>query len=131
LSLGDKLETIMKLSILLATAAISLGPAAASADSLSDNPPKSMTICLDTGGRQAPAHCHTANASRLDAREDICTCPGATQMVKAPVCAPGVHPPAESAAYERERLKAVSHGSLADATWQGRPMCVAPLNRGG
>jgi hypothetical protein len=42
-----------------------------------------------------------------------------------------VRPPAESVAYGRARLKAASHGGLADATWQGQPMCVAPRNRGG
>ena len=119
----------MKAIIFATAAALSFGAGVAYADSLADNPPTSTTICLDAGGRQAPARCR-AQASRLDAREDICICPAATQNVKAPVCGPGVHPPAESAAYERERLKAVSHGSLMGATWQGQPMCVAPRNRG-
>jgi hypothetical protein len=119
----------MRPSILLAAAVLSLSAGAALTSSLSDNPPKSTTICLDSGGRQAPVRCR-AQASRLDAREDICICPAATMTVTAPVCAPGVHPPAQSAAYERERLKAVSHGSLMGATWQGQPMCVAPRNAG-
>lgn len=120
----------MKLSILFAATILSLGAGAASADSLADNPPKSTTICLDAGGHQLPARCR-AQASRLDAREDICICPAASQPVKVAVCASGVHAPAESAAYERDRLKAVSHGSVVGAMWQGQPMCVAPRNSGG
>jgi hypothetical protein len=50
--------------------------------------------------------------------------------VKAPVCGPGVKPPSTTAAFERERLKSVTNGSLMDAKWQGQPMCVAPRNRG-
>jgi len=119
----------MKVTILAAAAALSLAAGVAQADSLGDNPPKSTTICLDTSGRARPVHCR-AQASRLDAREDICICPAGTQNVKAPVCAPGVKPPAESARFERERAAAVSHGSLMGASWQGQPMCVAPRNRG-
>ena len=118
----------MKLSILLAGAALILGAGAASADSMGG---KSTTICLDSGGRQAAVHCKTQGASRLSSREDICICPAATLQVTAPVCGDGVTPPGESAAYERERLRAVSHGSLVGATWRGQAMCVAPRNRGG
>src|SRR4051794_28385844 len=120
----------MKLSILLGLAALAAGAGLARADSLSDNPPKSTTICLDAGGHQAPVQCR-AQASRLDAREDICICPAATQQVKVAVCEPGMKPSAESAAYERERLAAVSHGSVVGASWRGQPMCVAPRNHGG
>jgi hypothetical protein len=119
----------MKPSILIAVAVLGLSAGIASADSLADNPPKSTTICLDSIGRMLPVHCR-AQASRLDAREDICICPAATQEVKAPVCGPGVHPPGESAAYERERLRAVRHGSVVGAVWQGQAMCIAPRNRG-
>jgi len=115
----------MKSTILLSLAALGLSAGLAWADSLSANPPTSTTICLDTSGRQLPAHCRMP-ASRLDAREDICTCGVGAQIVKAPVCPPGVHPPPESAAYERERIQAVSHGSLMGASWRGQPMCVAP-----
>jgi hypothetical protein len=121
----------MKAITLAAVAALTLSAGWACADALSANPPTTMTLCLDGGGRKAPVTCHTQNASRLDAREDVCTCPGATRQVSAPVCAPGVRPPAESLAYARARLKAASHGGLADATWQGQPMCVAPRNLGG
>lgn len=120
----------MKPSIILAAAALSLGPGLASAQSLADNPPKVTTVCLDVAGHSRPAHCR-AEASRLDAREDICLCPAGAQTVQAPVCGPGVRPPGESAAYERARLAAVSKGSLVGATWQGQPMCVAPRNSSG
>ena len=120
----------MKLPILLSLAALGLSAGLAQADSLSDNPPKSTTICLDTSGRMRPVHCR-AQASRIDATEDICICPAATQQVKVAVCQAGMKPPAESAAYERERLRAVSHGSVVGATWRGQPMCVAPRNQGG
>ena len=50
-------------------------------------------------------------------------------MVKSPTCAPGETPPAESAAFEQARLKAISHGSLDGASWQGTPMCVHPTHR--
>jgi hypothetical protein len=113
----------MKLSILLASAALALSAGAAWADSPGG---KTTTICLDSGGHQAPVRCKTQDASRLTHREDICSCPGATQQVTVPLCARGMHPPGESAAYEQARLKAVSHGSLEGATWQGQPMCVAP-----
>ena len=113
----------MKLSILLAAAAATFSAGLASADALDRT---STTICLDSGGRQAPVRCHQQQASRLNREADICICPAATQQVKAPLCPAGVKPPAESAAYEQARLKAVSNGSLVGAQWQGQAMCVAP-----
>jgi hypothetical protein len=113
----------MKLSILLAGATLALGAGAASADSPGVS---TTTICLDSGGRQTAVRCKTQDASRLTHREDICICPAATQQVTVPLCAAGEKPPAESAAYQRARLKAISHGSLASASWQGKPICVAP-----
>ena len=116
----------MKSSILLA-AAICLMAGAAAAQSLADNPPKATTICLDVSGKSLPATCQVPG-SRLDAREDICLCPAGGERVSIPVCAKGVHAPGESAAYESARRKAVDHGSLAGATYNGRPMCLAPRN---
>ena len=113
----------MKLSILLAGAALALGAGAALADSPGA---KTTTICLDSGGRQTPVQCKSQNASRLTNREDICICPAATLQATVPLCAPGEKPPTESAAYQRARREAVSHGSLAAASWQGKPICVAP-----
>lgn len=120
----------MKTVVLAAIAIMALSWGAASASPLSDNPPSSTTICLSTGGQQEAAVCKVSGG-RLDGREDICQCTGPTRSVVAPVCGPGVVPPGESAAYEQARAKAVSHGSLIGATWQGQPMCVAPRNRGG
>jgi hypothetical protein len=108
----------------LALGVLALSAGAASADSKS-----TTTICLDGGGHQAAVHCKTQDASRLSNREDICICPGATRQVTAPLCPPGVRPPAESAAYEQARLKAVSNGSVEGATWRGQPMCIAPRDR--
>ena len=113
----------MKRSILLAAAAMSLSAGLASADALDRS---STTICLDSGGRQAPVRCNQQQASRLNREADICICPAATQQVTAPLCAAGVKPPGESAAYEQARLKAVNNGSLVGAQWQGKAMCVAP-----
>jgi hypothetical protein len=48
--------------------------------------------------------------------------------VTTPVCPRGVSPPAESAAYEKARLAAVSQGSLVGAMYQGKPMCVPARN---
>jgi hypothetical protein len=113
----------MKLSILLAASALAICAGAASADVIDKS---TTTICLDSGGRQLAPHCKSQDASRLSHQEDICICPAATQQVKAPLCPPGVNPPGESAAYEQARLKAVSNGSLTNASWQGQAMCVAP-----
>ena len=110
---GETTETAMKLSILLAAAALTISAGAASADVIDRS---STTICLDTGGRQLAPHCKSQDASRLDHQEDICICPAATRQVKAPLCASGVKPPAESAAYEQARLKAVSNEAWSTPT---------------
>ncbi len=107
--------------------ALSLAAGAAAAQSLSDYPPKVRTVCIDVAGRNVPARCQ-AQASRLDQREDICLCDTGAQMVTAPICPPGVKPPAESAAYEKARRAAINKSSLVGATYQGQPMCVAPRN---
>lgn len=122
----------MKLSILLGAVAgvASLAAVAVLDTARAADAPKTMTICLASGGQLRPATCFGyGGGSRLASQDELCTCPGASQMVKAPTCAPGEAPPAESAAYEQARLKAISHGSLEGATWQGRPMCVNPSHR--
>src|SRR5258706_6907348 len=96
---------------ILLSAAICLVAGAATAQSLADNPPKTTIVCLDVAGKNLPATCH-APGSRLDAREDICLCPTGGDRVTVPVCPKGVRAPAESAAYEKARRLAVSHGSL-------------------
>ncbi len=117
----------MKSSILLAATVFCFMAGTAAAQSLADNPPTATTICLDVSGRSLPATCRVPG-SRLDAREDICLCPAGGERVSIPVCAKGVRAPAESAAYESARRKAVDHGSLAGATYNGQPMCRAPRN---
>ena len=112
-------------SILILATAISLAAGVVAAQPQGENPPRSTVICLDVAGRSLPATCQVP-ASRLDSREDICLCPGEGERVIVPVCAAGVRAPAESAAYARARRKAVIHGSLLAATWQGQAMCVAP-----
>jgi hypothetical protein len=116
----------MKLSALLAAGILGLA-GVADAQSLADNPPKVTTICLDVAGKLLAAHCK-GEASRLDAREDICLCPAGADRVTTPVCPRGVRAPAESAAYERARHAAASHGSLVGASYNGQAMCVAPRN---
>lgn len=115
----------MNPSIVILATACSLAAGAVSGQPLSENPPRSTVICLDVAGRSVPATCQVP-ASRIDRREDICLCPGEGERVTVPICAAGVRAPAESAAYERARRKAVVHGSLLAATWQGQAMCVAP-----
>ncbi|THD61236.1 hypothetical protein [Phenylobacterium sp.] len=116
----------MKLSILLAAASLAVAGAALAQPGVKSS--DAMTICLNGAGHKVSANCVTRNASRLDTREDVCSCPGASREVKAPVCAYGQNPPGESAAYEQARLKSIVNGRV-EGTWQGQPMCVAPLSR--
>ena len=117
----------MKTMIVLAAAAALAGGAALA------QPPAgapTTTICLDVAGRQLPVTCHSMSASRINRAEDICQCFKGGQPVKVDLCPAGVNPPAESAAYERERYALVQHGSLVGQTWRGRPVCVAPHRYG-
>jgi hypothetical protein len=107
---------------LVVVAAISLA-GAASAQSLADNPPKTTTLCIDPMGRNLPAQCK-GEASRLEAREDICLCPAGAERVTASVCPNGVRPPGESVAFYRARKSAVQNGSLVGAMYNGQLMCV-------
>jgi hypothetical protein len=117
----------MKIAILSAAAALALCAGSAGAQSFDG---KTTILCLDVGGKALPPTCHS-QASRLDKREDICTCPMGGDRVTVPVCPAGVKPPAESAAYEKARHAAVSKGSLAGATYEGKPMCVSGRNTPG
>ena len=114
----------MKIAHLIAAAALGLSAGAASAQSLDGT---TSIVCLDVSGRSLPANCR-APASRLDPHLDICSCPAGGQRVTIPVCPKDVDPPAESAAYEKARLAAVSKGSLVGATYEGKPMCVTARN---
>ena len=114
----------MKLAILSAATALVLCAGAAGAQSFDG---KTSILCLDVSGKSLPATCDVP-ASRIDRRENICTCPLGGDRVTAPICPKGVKPPADSAAYETARHAAVKNGSLVGATYEGKPMCVAPRN---
>ena len=84
-------------------------------------------ICLDPGGHSEPIACN-ATGGRTRASEDVCVCPAGSMKYVAPVCPQGVSPPAENLAYDRARKAAVQgDGSLVGDTYQGQPMCIAPL----
>ena len=112
----------MKIAILTLAAALSLCVGAAGAQSLDG---AMSIVCLEVGGQSVPPTCQVPS-SRLDNREDICTCPMGGRRVRIPVCPKGISPPPESAAYEKARHAAIRRGSLAGAMYLGKPMCVAP-----
>ena len=107
---------------------LGLAAAAALAGAVQARPDAVTTICLDPGGQTRPATCRSHDASRINQHEDICQCLHGGQQVTVSICPAGVKAPAESAAYERGRYAAVTKGSLVGASWQGRPICVAPRN---
>lgn len=109
--------------LLIAAAAAATLYGAAAAQGMSANPPTETVLCIDVNGQSLPAVCRVP-ASRLDKREDICIC-RAGMRVKAPVCAEGVKPPAESLAFEKARKAAAQDGSLIGDLYEGKPMCVA------
>ena len=117
----------MKIAILSAAAVLALCAGSAGAQSLDGT---TSILCLDVSGRSLPAVCKV-QASRLDNKEDICSCPAAGIRTIAPVCPAGVRPPAESAAYEKARYAAIKNGSLVGATYEGKPMCVVARNTPG
>ena len=98
---------------------------AAAAQPLGENPPRSTIQCIEVGGQQIPAVCK-APGSRLDAREDICTCPGGGLRVEVAVCAAGQTPPPEGKALNVARREAARDGSLIGDKLGDRPICVAP-----
>ncbi|HEY9233769.1 MULTISPECIES: LptA/OstA family protein [Phenylobacterium] len=112
--------------LIAATLLAASGPALAQAP-LSQNPPTQTVICLDVGGQTLPVSCRVP-ASRLDKREDICTCPRGMR-VDVSICPPGVKPQAETRAFDRARRDLMQGDmSLIGDTFEGRPICVAPRN---
>jgi hypothetical protein len=113
------------MKVMLAGLALAALGATAQAQSM-DNPPTTTIQCIDVAGRSRPPVCW-APSSRLNPREDICNC-RETERVVAPICPPGVTPPAENVAlYQARRAALRDHGgTLVGATFEGRPMCVAP-----
>jgi hypothetical protein len=107
------------------TVLIALSAGAAAAQPISENPPTKTIQCIEVGGRLIPPVCRVPG-SRLDTREDICTCPDGGQRVEVSVCAKGEKPPAEGKALNIARSTAVRDGTLVGDTVDGRPICVAP-----
>ena len=102
---------------------------AAQAQPINENPPTKTIQCIDVGGQSIPPVCKVP-VSRLDPREDICTCPNGGLRVEVAVCAKGQVPPPEGKALNIARSAAVRDGTLLGDTVGGRPICVAPRNRG-
>jgi hypothetical protein len=111
---------------LLAVLALAARGGLARAGDLTSNPPTTTSICLDVSGATLPVTCRVP-ASRLDQREDICTC-AQGERVEIAVCGPGEAPPPEGLAYDKARRLANNKGSLLGAMYQGKRMCVAPRN---
>lgn len=117
---------MIRTALIAAAALVASAGAALAQAPLSQNPPTQTIICLDVGGQTLPVSCKVP-ASRLDKREDFCTCRTGTQ-VDISICPEGVKPPAENRAYEKARKAAVKKGSLIGATYEGQPMCVTGRN---
>lgn len=113
---------IHTLSILLM-----LGAGAAQAQPIGENPPTRSIQCIEVSGQQIPPVC-AVPGSRLDTREDICTCPGGGRRVEVAVCAKDQAPPPESKALNVARREAIRDGSLLGDLFAGQPICVAPRN---
>jgi hypothetical protein len=112
-------------AILIAAAALAAG--AASAQPINENPPTKTIQCIEVGGQSIPPSCRVPG-SRLDKREDICTCPDGGQRVEVAVCGKGERPPAENKALNIARRTAARDGTLVGDTIDGRRICVAPRN---
>jgi len=101
---------------------------AAHAQPINENPPTKTIQCIDVGGQSIPPVCRVPG-SRLDPREDICTCPGGGQRIEVAVCAKGQNPPPEGRALNVARREAARDGTLLGDMVAGQPICVAPRNR--
>lgn len=112
----------MRVLFLTSVAAALAVASVAAADSNTTNNP--ATLCLDGLGINHPPLCHSQEASRFPAAPDICICKGPYQTVKAPWCAPGEKPPADTADFDRARAAAAQKGDLMSFTYQGKRACV-------
>ena len=118
-----EVSPMIRTTLIAAAAFVAAAGAASAQAPLSQNPPTQTIICLDVNGQTLPVSCKVP-ASRLDKREDFCTCRTGMQVDIA-ICPDGVKPPAENRAYEKARKAAVKSGSLLGDLYEGRPMCVA------
>jgi hypothetical protein len=107
------------------TAIFVLAAGAAGAQPVSENPPTWTIQCIEVGGQLIPAVCKVPG-SRLDPREDICTCPDGGQRVQVSICPKGQTPPPEGKALNIARREAARDGSLIGDKVGDRPICVAP-----
>ena len=105
--------------------AVSSAAVPALAQPISEKPPTRTIQCIEVNGRAIPPICRVP-ASRLDGREDICTCPVGGQRIDVAVCGKGQVEPPEGKALLRARRAAMRDGSLIGDTVEGRPICVAP-----
>lgn len=112
-------------AILIATLVLAAG--SATAQPIGENPPTRTIQCIEVGGQSIPALCRVPG-SRLDKREDICTCPAGGQRVEVAICAKGERAPPEGRALNVVRRTAARDGTLLGDTIDGRPICVAPRN---
>jgi len=111
---------------LLVGAALALVAGAAQAQPAGD---ARTTVCVDVNGSLKAADCR-GQPSRLQTREDICLCSGGGNRVEASICPSGVSPPGESLALAKARNEIVrTQGTLVGATFEGKPLCVAPPTR--
>lgn len=115
-----------RLSILAALAAMTFAAGAAQAQERGRDylTPTTSEVCLDVSGATLPIVCKVP-ASRLDKREDICSCPQGMRTT-VPVCGPGQAAPGETVALNAARRQAARDGSLVGDLFQGQPICIAP-----
>lgn len=100
----------------------------AHAQPIAENPPTKTIQCLEVSGRSIPPVCRVPG-SRLDPREDLCTCPEGGQRIEVAVCAKGQRQPPEGRALNLARREAMRDGSLLGDLFAGQPICVTPRNR--
>jgi hypothetical protein len=110
---------------LLTALALLASAGAAAAQPISENPPTRTIQCIDVGGQQIPPVCQVPG-SRLDLREDICSCPNGGQRIDVAVCGKGQNAPPEGRALNKARAESLRTGTLIGATFRGHPICVAP-----
>ena len=105
----------LAISLLAIAQAVSVSPAN-----------RTATLCLDPVGTNLGATCRGADVSLLGGATDICQCLNGGATVRAPYCARGETPQADTAALRRARYAASrTDGTLVGKTYQGRSFCVS------
>ena len=104
-----------------------LAPAAA-ATAATTQADDTIAVCVDVNGALLASDCR-AQASRLDPRHDICSCPRGVRT-EASICPANVKPPPESPAVAHARREILrKQASLVGATFEGRALCVERRQR--